>query len=109
MKPPVRERRPLDVETKLGASVPAEPSGRNGTGGDQDARIVAQLPAEPWRLDLPRRGQLDRDRERLARKELLPLLACRPEQPHLLDACDVASPLLQPGRALLRVALARKE
>src|SRR4051812_12930919 len=109
MKPSVRKGRPLDVETKLGAAVPAEPGGRNGTGSDEDARIVAQLPAEPRRLDLPRRGQLHGDRERLARKELLPLVARRPEQPHLLDACDVASPLLQPGRALLRVALAREE
>src|SRR3954468_24992452 len=108
MKPPVRERRPLDVETKLGASVPAEPSGRNGTGGDEDAPVVAQRPAEPRRLDLPRRGQLDRDRERLAPKGPLPLLPRRPQKLDSLDACDVPSPLLQPGRALLRVALARK-
>src|SRR3954452_17185745 len=108
MKPSVRKGRPLDVETKLGAAVPAEPSGRNGTGGDEDARVVAQLPAEPRRLDLPRRGQLDRDRARLPRQELRSRLACRPQKLDSLDACDVASPLLQPGRALLRVALGRK-
>src|SRR4051794_31958586 len=101
MEPAGRERRPLDVEAQLRGALSAQVGGPHGACGDEDAGVVPKLPAETRRVDLTGCGEIDGDRERLAGEKLLPLVACRIQEPHAFDPRDVASPLLQAGGALL--------
>ena len=111
MESSVGKRRTHRVEAErkyTRVAVPAEPARGHRACGDEDARVVAQLPAEPRRRDERVRSDVERDRERLAGEQLAALSAVRVEQAHVLDAGDVPAPLLQARRALLGVALSGK-
>src|SRR5262245_57551085 len=109
VEPPLRERRLLGLEDEGRAAVPAELGGRDRAARDEDARVVAQLPDHARRVDRRVGHDVECDRERLAREELRAIAALGAEQPHALDARDVAAPLAEPGRSFLRVALACEE
>src|SRR5207249_2414666 len=76
VQPAVGERRTVGIEAKRERACavgPAELRGRHGAAGDEDRRVVAELPAEARRSDLALSGDLERDREALAPEELRPL------------------------------------
>ena len=88
--------------------VPAEPRRLGHVRRDQQAGVVTELELEQRRLDGLTRLDLDRQRERLAGEELLPLLPVSAEETRRGDHRLSGAPFPEPGAALGRVELVRE-
>ena len=110
---PVCERRVVDVEAKRALARRLRPAERRGVllrGGEQESGLVPQLERDARRRNRLTRGDAELDGERLAGRELLPLLAAGPEQPRRVDPqprrfrTRSGRPRSPPGRARRRAA-----
>src|SRR5205085_7735723 len=86
-EPPVGERqlRHLEAEEALAAPLVAECRGVLRARGQEEVRLVAELPPQARRRDRPRGDEAQPDGERLAGEELPPVFAVGPEELHGRD------------------------